>query len=375
MPKNVKLNDVARAAGVSLGTASQALNQRSTVAHETRAKVLEAAISLGYLKEPKTLSSHELSVIGMLTKHDVHSLTEFNSFYAHIQAGVEQACRANGMSLMVSAIEVDRSNRPVMVPTMIKEQHPEGLLFVSTFFDHSLEDVYHSLGIPIVLIDSYAPNLPYDSIVIDNAQGAMLAVNHLLEYGHEHVGLIGSHDTSPPSILERRAGYLAALQLHGLTPYIESSDLGRQPAYLATQKLLNQSPQVTAIFACNDDVAIGVIQAVRDSAKRVPEDISVVGFDNIEASADVYPPLTTIHVHKRWMGLMAVQTLIERARNPDKPKTTLKVSTDLRIRQSVASPSVASLSVASPKAKILVHKGGQPSRQSQPILEENVVGH
>jgi LacI family transcriptional regulator len=362
VPKNVRLNDVARAAGVSLGTASQALNQRSAVAAETRDKVLEVAISLGYLKERRTLPANELSVIGMLTKHDVDVPVTVNSFYAHIQAGVEEACRTYGMSLMVSAIEVDRSNRPVILPTMIKEQHPQGLLLVSTFLDDSTSNVYRNLDIPIVLIDSYAPTLSYDSIVNDNARGALLAVNHLLEHGHKHIGLIGSHDRSPPSILERRAGYLAALAPYGLTPYIEPSDLIRQPAYLATQRLLQESPQVTAIFACNDEAAMGVMQAVRDMGKRVPEDISVVGFDNIDSSADVYPPLTTIHVHKRWMGMMAVQTLIERARHPDKPKMTITLSTDLVIRQSVSSPN----------PKILVHKGGKPS-QSHLALEENVI--
>jgi DNA-binding LacI/PurR family transcriptional regulator len=350
VPKHVKLIDVARVAGVSLGTASQALNQRSNVSAETREKVLEAALGLGYLKEPlKTLRAQELSVIGMLTKHDVNTPATVNPFYAHIQAGVEQACRTYGMSLMVSAIEVDRSNRPVALPAMIKEQHPDGLIFISTFLDHTIADIYRSLDTPIVLIDSYAPNLPYDSIITDNRQGALLAVNHLLEYGHEHIGLIGSHDKSPPSILERRGGYLEALQSHGLPPHIEDSDLVRQPAYTATKTLLEHSPEVTAIFACNDDVAAGVMQAVREMGKRVPDDISVVGFDNIASSADLYPPLTTIHIHKTWMGLLGVQTLIERARNPDKPKTTLTLATDLVIRQSVARA----------KSKARASKGGQ----------------
>jgi LacI family transcriptional regulator len=364
VPKHVKLTDVARVAGVSLGTASQALNQRSNVSAETREKVLEVAISLGYLKEPvKTLRAHELSVIGMLTKHDVNLPVTVNPFYAHIQAGVEQACRNYGISLMVSAIEVDRSNRPVALPAMIKEQHPEGLLFISTFLDHTIADIYRSLDIPIVLIDSYAPNLPYDSIVTDNRQGALLAVNHLLEHGHEHIGLIGSHEKSPPSIQERRAGYLETLGSHGLKPYIEASDLARQPAYEATQTLLLHSPQVTAIFACNDEVATGVMQALRDMGKRVPEDISVIGFDNLSSSSDLYPPLSTIHIHKTWMGSLGVQTLIDRTRNPDKPKMTLTLSTDLVVRQSVARP----------KANAVFHKGGKPSQQSQPVLEENAV--
>jgi DNA-binding LacI/PurR family transcriptional regulator len=163
MPKQVKLSDVARGAGVSLGTASQALNQRSNVSEDTRAKVLEVAISLGYLKDPvKTLHAHELSVVGMLTKQDVNMAAAVNPFYSHVQAGVEQACRDYGISLMVSAIEVDRSNRPVALPAMIKEQHPDGLLFIGTFLDDTIAGIYKDLDIPIVLIDSYAPHLPYE---------------------------------------------------------------------------------------------------------------------------------------------------------------------------------------------------------------------
>jgi LacI family transcriptional regulator len=364
VPKHVKLTDVARVAGVSVGTASQALNQRSNVSAETREKVLEVAVSLGYLKEPvKTLRAHELSVIGMLTKHDVNMPVAVNPFYAHIQAGVEQACRSYGISLMVSAIEVDRSNRPVALPAMIKEQHPEGLLFISTFLDHTIADIYRSLDIPIVLIDSYAPNLPYDSIVTDNRQGVLLAVHHLVEFGHEHIGLIGSHDKSPPSILERRAGYLEAVGSRGLKPFIEDSELVRQPAYEATKVLLERCPEVTAIFACNDEVATGVMQAVRAIGMRVPEDISVIGFDNVDYTADLYPPLSTIHIHKTWMGSLGVQTLIDRSRHPDKPKMTITLATDLIIRQSVASPRV----------NVLFHKGGKSPPKAELELEENAI--
>jgi DNA-binding LacI/PurR family transcriptional regulator len=363
VPKHVKLADVARAAGVSAGTASQALNQRTMVSPETRKKVLEVAVRLGYFKDTvKPLHAHELKVIGVLVKQDINLPREINPFFSHIQSGVEQACRDYGMSMMISTIDVESSNRPVAFPIMLKEKHPDGLISLGTFLDGTTGEIFRDLGIPVVLADSYAPGLPFDSVLIDNRQGALSALHHLIEHGHERIGLVGSNQTSPPGILERRWAYLEALKTNGLTPYIEDSDLSREPAYTATTSLIERS-QVTAIFACNDDVAIGAMQAVRDMGKRVPEDISVVGFDNIDSSADVYPPLTTVHVHKRWMGMMAVQTLLERARNPDKPKTTTTVSTDLIVRQSVASP----------KTNILVHKGGQSSRQSVRTLEENIV--
>jgi LacI family transcriptional regulator len=366
VPKHVKLADIARATGVSLGTVSQALNQRSNVSPETRKKILETAVRLGYIKGPaKTLRIHELKVIGVLTKQDINlPRLESNPFFSHIQTGIEQACRDFGLSMMLSTIDVEPSNRPVSFPLMLKEKHPDGLICLGTFLDGKTGEIFRDLGIPVVLADSYAPSLPFDSVIIDNRQGALTAVNHLIEHRHTRIGLIGSNQTSPPGILERRLAYLEALGTHGLQPFIEDSELSRGLAYSATKTLIERF-QVTAIFACNDDVAIGAMQAVRDMGMNVPQDVSIVGFDNIDSAADVHPPLTTIHVHKRWIGVAAVQTLIERARSPDKPKTTTTVSTDLIIRQSVISP----------KTDILFHKGGKAPRTSTLELKEKVIGY
>jgi LacI family transcriptional regulator len=219
---------------------------------------------------------------------------------------------------------------------MIKEQHPDALLFIGTFLDDTIDTIFRDLEIPIVLVDSYAPHLPYDSVVTDNRQGTVLAINHLVEHGHKHIGLIGSYEKSAPSILERRAAYLEAIQQHGLEPYIEDSDLLKATGYAATTKLLERSPEVTAIFACNDEVATGVMQAVRDLGKAIPKDLSVIGFDNVDYTADLYPPLTTIHVHKTWIGRMSVRMLVERVKNPNQPQITCSLATQLVERQSVA---------------------------------------
>jgi DNA-binding LacI/PurR family transcriptional regulator len=360
MPKQVKLNDVARLAGVSLGTASQALNQRSNVSEETRARVLEAALGLGYLKEVvKTLQTQAISVVGMLTKHDINLQTTVNAFYSQVQAGVEQACRDYGLSLMVSAIEVDRQNRPVMLPTMIKEQHPDGLLFVGTFLDDTIASIYKDLDIPIVLIDSYAPHLPYDSVVTDNRQGTLLAVNHLVEQGHTCIGLIGSFENSAPSILERRAAYLEAVRLHSLKPYVEDSDLLKATGYASTKRLLEHSPEVTAIFACNDEVATGVLQAARELGRSVPNNLSVIGFDNVDYAAELYPPLTTVHVHKTWMGRLGVRMLVERTKHLDQPQMTCSLATKLVLRDSVSSNHVASSRPGMSKSVTSLHASTQ----------------
>src|SRR5690606_33374821 len=120
------------------------------------------------------------------------------------------------------------------------------------------------------------------NVLIDNLDGARTAVRHLIANGHRHIGLVGSQPDSYPSILERRQGYLDALAEHGLQPFIEDSVLSRQDAYDATRRLVARAPEITAIFACNDEVALGVLNALQDDGLRVPDDVSLIGFDNID---------------------------------------------------------------------------------------------
>jgi LacI family transcriptional regulator len=336
----VTLRDVAKLANVSVGTASQALNNRPQVAPETRARVVDAARVLGYPIKETTINSTELKVIGLLTKHDVDLPVEINPFYSHIQAGVESECRRRQISLMYANIEVDASNHPVMWPTMISDQHVDGLILAGTFIEETVDLFQRRIDVPIVLVDSYAPNLPFDSVVIDNTPAAVTAVEYLIAQGHRKIGLIGWNDESPPSIQERKAGYCRALDMHGIQEVlIEPSAIKvREEGYKALRRLLERRPDVTAVFACNDLVALGVFSAAREMNLDVPSDLSVMGFDNIDLAREITPALTTVHVHKTWLGAISVRQLIERASMPEQPKLTITLSTELLVRESVRPP-------------------------------------
>lgn len=188
------LREVAETAGVSIGTASQALNNRPNVSSETRTRVIDAAKALGYpVRESVTPCEANLSVIGMLTKHD-HGLDDaiVNPFYSYVELGVETECRKRGISLMMAAVDVDTQNHPVAWPAMLSEPRIDGLLLIGTFIEDTIDQIHQRLNIPIILVDSYAPRLPFDSVVIDNFHGAQTAVEYLIECGHRHIGLIGS---------------------------------------------------------------------------------------------------------------------------------------------------------------------------------------
>lgn len=330
------LRDVAKLAGVSLGTASQALNNRPHVLPETRNRVLDAARALGYTPRNANSGAPNLSVIGMLTKHDVGPPAPFNVFFSHVQAGIEQECRAHRISLMFASVEVDQSNHPIEWPRMIEDKHIDGLILIGIYLtEEACNELQDKLGRLIVLVDSYAPGAPFDSVLIDNLGGAAQAVNHLIDCGHRHIGLIGSNPASPPDILERREGYLRALAARGITQtYIEDGLMRREEGYAALQRLLKRAPQITAVFVTNDDTAIGVMHAAHDMGLRVPDDLSIVGFDDIDLASEIHPALTTVHVHKAWLGKLGVRRLLERAQMPEQPTLSVTVATHLVERES-----------------------------------------
>lgn len=341
MAPSVTLRDVAKLAGVSIGTASQALNNRPSVAPETRARVLDAAESLGYptKRNRPGRENHSVKVIGLITKHDLGFPVEINPFYSYIQAGVEGECRRRQISLMLATVEVDPWNHPVSWPAMVSEQHVDGLILAGTFIEETADLFRQRIDVPIVLVDSYAPSLPFDGIVIDNTPAARTAVEYLIEQGHTRIGLVGWREQSPPSVQERKVGYCQALSEHGIQDaLIEPSGLNREEGSDGLRRLLDRHPDVTAVFACNDASALGVLSRAREMGLVVPRDLSVVGFDNIAMASEIVPALTTVHVHKTWMGILGVRRLLERAQDAGQPKVTMALSTQLVVRESVVPP-------------------------------------
>lgn len=332
------LRDVADLAGVSIGTASAALNNRPTVSSDTRAKVVDAAISLGYpIKETSAfIQQGQLSVIGLLMKHDQGGEWTVNQFYSQIQMGITNACNASNISVMVSFVDVDSSDRPISWPVMLNDQRLDGLVMAGIFLDETVAKIQRASHFPIVLLDGYSNNRYVDSVIPDNVGGARQVMQHLFANGHQHIGLVGWNPDSPPSVQDRYLGYVSAMNGKGYPFHIEVSSLNRENGYKAALRLLENDAQVTAIFGCNDETAIGVIDAAQEKGLRVPQDLSVVGFDDIQLSHEIDPPLTTIHVHKSWMGTIGISTLIDRARNPKQPRITRVISTHLVNRKTVA---------------------------------------
>jgi LacI family transcriptional regulator len=219
---------------------------------------------------------------------------------------------------------------------MLSDQRVDGVLVLGAFLEETISQIGRQSGAIVVLVDGYSTEQRFDSIVTDNLNGAYMAVKYLIENGHRHIGLVGSSPDAYPSIRERRKGYTRALKHFEINEsYIEDSPLLRDEVYDTTRRLLNRAPQITALFACNDNVAIGAMAAAAEMGRRIPDDLSIIGFDNIDLTQEVTPPLTTVHVDKILMGVLAVRRLRERAEYSDQVVMTTTLSTQLVIRGSV----------------------------------------
>ncbi len=333
------LRDVAKLAGVSLGTASNALNNRGNVSDEARTRVIEAATALGYRMQVRAAtvpSRPNLSVLGAIGKIDDGVTMTINPFYSYVLAGIERECQRYNLSLMLANISVDKVNRPVNLPPMLLDNQVDGVLMVGTFLEDTIHQIGRKFEKPVVLVDAYAPGSRFDSVVTDNITGAYMAVKYLIKQGHQKIGLVGSSADAYPSIRERRKGYLRALKHHRIADvYIEDSELNRDSAYDAACTLLQRAPEITAIFACNDEVAVGVMLAARQMGREIPHDLSLIGFDDIDLATQISPALTTMRVDKILMGKLAVRFLKDRAETPERSTLTTLIGTTLIARETV----------------------------------------
>ncbi len=340
MREKVTITDIAQESGVSPATVSLVLRNRPGVSEETRARVMVIAENLGYqLKPAQMVTRVHLQTIGMVVKTEPNLPARANPFYSHVIIGVEDACRRNGIDLLLSTMPVDEHNRPMGVPQMLVRGAAEALLMVGTFVDETILSITSRKAPPIVLVDAYAQSECYDAVGSDNFQAAWQAVEYLIRQGHRHIGLIGSEPDSYPSIRQRRGGYLRALrEAEVAQSFIAEFNPMNESGYEATRDLLRKNPQITALFGVNDKVAIAALSAAIDSGRHVPEDISVVGYDDVDFASNAIPPLTTMHVDTVTMGRAAVQLLMNRIEYPDAARMTLTVHPMLMERQSVAKP-------------------------------------
>jgi LacI family transcriptional regulator len=337
--RKVTLADIARDCGVSVATVSLVLRNKPGVGRETRQRVYDSARALGYIHTASNQARARRlpQVIGLIIKVRPDDLPATNSFYAPVLAGIEAVCRHTQVNLVYANLPVDPGNRPLEAPRLLLEQHVDGVLMVGMYLGAEIVHLLRSQNIPVVLVDAYAVSGHFDSVVTENYAGAYRAAMHLIEAGHRQIAIVGSSPQAYPSVLERRNGYLQALADAGLEPIFGDCYLHPDEVPPVIPELFNAHPDLTGIVACNDDVAIAAIRAAQKTGKRVPEDLSVIGFDDIALSQHVAPPLTTMRVDMMGMGRLAAQLLLNRFEFPESGGVRAVICPNLVRRESVKS--------------------------------------
>lgn len=338
----VTMSDIARESGVSLSTVSLVINDKPGLPPETRMKVLSIARELGYevrTPSPAISKPATLDTIGVLVKRAQGDSAPpaSNIFFSHVIAGIEAVCRQENISMLYSTLPVDEDNNSIDIPRLIQDSRVDGLILVGNYIDEHLYTALRQRGVPVVLVDAYCYSGDFDSITIENEEGAYLATSYLIEKGHRHIAFVGSYPDSRISFRYRRTGYRQALSDHGISEmyFADCPHNNREEIISATCRMIHENPQVTAFIACNDEVAIIAMHGVLEAGKRVPDDLSIVGFDNNTNAENTIPPLTTMNVDKIGMGRLAVQLMINRAENPEQGYVSMRVHTRLIERQSV----------------------------------------
>lgn len=342
MPAKVTIHEIARRCGVSPSTVSLVLNGKPGASAATRDLILETARQLGYSEKGGGGGYTGLpSTLGMLVKTDLvgGQLPPSNPFYSKVIAGVDLACQDLGINLLFSMLPVDANNRPLKLPPLLEGDMADGLLMVGAFLDETVSAVLRERHAPVVLVDGYSDTESYDMVVSDNFGAAYQAVEYLLGLGHRRIGFVGGAADCYPSLRERRNGYLRALKENGITEtYLADCNIVQSHGDEEAAALLTQSPQLTALVGVNDDVALGCIRAARRVGMRVPEDLSVIGYDDTDLAGRASPPLTTMRVDTVAMGQGAVHLMMLRMRQPQAARITLSVHPTLVARESTAAP-------------------------------------
>ena len=327
------IKDVARRAGVSISTVSHVINNSRAVGDESRRRVEEAMAELGY--QPNTLARNlrrrQTQSIGMIVPDNA------NPFFAEIARAIEDSSFDQNHSVILCNTEGDLAKQTAYTDLLIQNQ-VAGIVFVAAGVSTELVEDLRRRRVPLVVVDRAVPGVEVNAVLTNHCQGGRLATQHLIDLGHRRIACISAGSELSPSA-DRVTGYLETLRENDVPvtkELVVPGDFQYESGYHAANVLLDLPQPPTAVFACNDLMAVGCISAAAERSLRVPEDLSVVGFDDVRLASFTNPPLTTVAQPIWQIGNLAVEMLMERIENIDAQMRVEQLDTQLVERRSTA---------------------------------------
>jgi LacI family transcriptional regulator len=337
---NITIFDVADEAGVSLATVSRVINNKDHVSQEKRERVLRAMAQLGYVanEQARSLAGGSSRVVGLLVDY------LSTSYMDEIIRGIDETLDTENYDLMLYTTHRRKTKESAYV-TKLTRKLADGLLLILPRNAAAYLETLRQRQFPHVLIDYLSDGQNVPAVSATNFRGACDAISYLLSLGHRRIGFItGTMEFG--CARDRLEGYKATVQSHGI-PFdpqlVYEGDFMQPQGYLNAQKLLSLPEPPTAIFASNDMMAFGVMEAARERGLRLPEDLSIIGFDDIPQAAHVHPTLTTVRQPLEEMGRSAARLLLNYIAQPTAPVERIELPTELIIRESCQTLHVGSI--------------------------------
>ncbi len=340
--RKVTIKDVAKHANASMSTVSMVVNQKGYVSDEKRKIILNSIRELGYVPSAsaRNLASNRTNNVGFILKESHFTLSE--PFYTRIFLGTEFESKKHNLYVLLATVS-DSYKKEIDTPRLLKERNVDGIIIAGKVSLDLLEEVEDS-GIPFVLVDYQYKSFPY--ISTDNMHASMEAVQYLINKGHSKISFLGA-DPYHPSIAKRLEGYQLAMLKAGYSDtsefvFLEEEDSPTlQTGYNLGAKLFKSTVKPTAVFCANDAMALGFMKYAEQHKIKVPDDVAVIGFDDVEGAKFSSPKLTTVRVFKEQFGELALRYLTEIIDNSkenhkrfERGNHLLTVPTELVVRDS-----------------------------------------
>jgi DNA-binding LacI/PurR family transcriptional regulator len=325
------IKDVSLAAGVSTATVSRVLAGFSEVSEDARQRVMLASKALNYQpnRNARNLRMSTTSTIGVVIS-DIQ-----NPFFGSVVRGIEKVTIKDDYTIILGNSDEDPEREKKLI-AMLLEEGVAGIILVPTNTDAESYSPLSASGTPLVVIDRRLPIPDLDMVLVNGAAGAELAVDHLVSLGHRRISFVGG--MKHLSVMsERESGYLAALQKHHLpfiADYLSQGNNRQDGGYAAVCDLLSLSRPPTAILIANNMMTLGGLQAIHEMGLEIPDQVSLVGFDDMDWAASLRPPLTVVAQPAYEMGETAARLLLERIRTPELAHKTVVLNTHLVVRAS-----------------------------------------
>ena len=302
------IKDVAKEAGVSIATVSRVLNDVDVVNEDTKEKVVNAIKKLDYRPNivARSLKTQRTRTIGIIIP-DISS-----QFYSEIVRGGEDVSNIYNYNIILCNTDLDRA-KEIEYIRVLKEKMVDGVIYMSNSLEPEIVSLLKSLQIPTVLVETKDKELSFPSVTIDNEKAAFDAVSYLIEKGNKKIAYFGSDPEYINAASYRFLGYKAALEKHGIEfddSIVKFGGLKAKDGY-ETMKEFSKNAKFDAAFCCSDELAMGVINALRENEIKVPEEVDVVGFDNTYMSSIFYPKLNTVEQPMYDMGSVGMRMLIK----------------------------------------------------------------